>query len=209
MIHETDLDRARLVAYYDKGESRVSQERLDTEWIDDEDLFPEAEVDRKLFRKFREYIQQAGAPVRRYLSVGSGIGRHIALAHEIFPEISRVTSIDWKTPLHPSVLRLGFDIQVCRMIAFDAIEKLAADGCAFDLVCFENIGDKFVLTRTKNNHAYGALAQIVAPGGFVGVVGDAFLFEDSLISHGFAPIQGIEGDFGPPMQYLLWQKQSA
>lgn len=204
MSIEDEYWAEQIASFYDYARGRVSNEIATLEWIDDEEKCPGTGYYRELYQDFRQITESKGFPIHSYLSVGSGLGRHVVIASQSFPELQQITSIDWNTQLHASVQSIGIPIKSLRAFAFDAFEVLAKEEQKFDFICFEHIGDMNALVRKKEKR-YDQLASICSPGGFIGVVGDSFLIRDELVSRGIIPIPTQNDSDGWNMRNILWR----
>lgn len=108
--------------------------------------------------------------VTRYLSLGSGLGRHIVIAYGCFPYLQSVVSVDHQLFLRESVRRLPIDIRLVRNTIAGAISELHQEGAQpFDFIAVENVRE-----HGLDNISLPALKGLLVAGGLLAFVGDTY-----------------------------------
>lgn len=167
----------------------------DTSWVD-HPRYPDTSAYRLDYQKLNELIAQRGGTIRRYLSLGSGLGRHIIIAKEFFPDLESVVAVDDETRLHSSVFGLGLNIEELPVRIETALKQLQQRGEVFDMVAFENVPNHGLYGGAEAKEAIGIFTSILALGGVIVFIGDSSfprweVDESKLFDSLPAPLQGF------------------
>lgn len=174
-------------AYTDWG--RYHQLPDDLSWVDHK-AYPGTQAYRKDYQGLAQLIS-----VTRYLSLGSGLGRQIALAYECFPQLQSVVSVDHKMFLHQSIKRLPIALTPIRSTIARAILALQLKNYQFDLVAVENVPNHGIVEAL-----IPSLKGLLIPNGLLAFVGDTYptsgLWQDPgftnlLNSHPWITVEGL------------------
>ena len=189
----------------DFGLGHIPPDMPNTSWIDDRDVYPDTHWYRQVFEVIGLEVQKRNIIIKRYLGLGSGLGRQTVLAAEQFQDLSRLVAVDPNTPIHQSVITRFPFVEQVRLSVFDELMQLQSQQELFDILCFENIGDSNAMYHRRMS-AYPALQDVVSPGGFVAALGDTMLLPESLEKAGFSPVPTRKDGESWRMYNMLWQK---
>lgn len=162
----------------DWGVYHIDPKHPDTSWINHE-KYPDTEA------YFYDYgkISDLGHRVERYLSLGSGLGRHIVIAHQTFSELEEVVSVDNKVDLHSSVIALPLSIKTMKLEIVTALVELDQEGEKFDAIIYENVASMPV-NYYADTEDVKLLARLLHPNGWVASLGHVPLFEQGFKESG-------------------------
>jgi hypothetical protein len=134
----------------------------DLSWID-VSIYTDTGAYRLDYENFAKCI-----PITRYLSLASGLGRQIVLAHQSFPLLEAVVSVDDDEMLHKSVKNLPVSLKLMRGTIIQAIEKLNEEGePPFSMIAIENTPIHGI-----TNEYIPLIKNLLVPGGLLAFVGD-------------------------------------
>jgi len=193
--------------YDDWGYGQINKNYPDLTWIENLEVYPKTPVYRNQYKCFSEIAQRLNIKVNKYLSLGSGLGRHIIISREVFPEITHITSVDSKIKPHKTLSQLkGLDhIHLTTTVKY-AIRELESKHQKFDFIVFENIGHQHEISTFNE---IKSLSNLLTQTGLIAFIGDT-KFDTSLLlgTELFKRIPNITEDWGDTTKYNLWMLDS-
>ncbi|GAB4162409.1 MAG: hypothetical protein Fur003_5500 [Candidatus Dojkabacteria bacterium] len=189
--------------YDDWGAATISQEVKNTEWVDDPVIYPKTTVYRRQFQEIYQTLLKYNVDVKSYLSLGTGLGRHLVIAKATFPNLDKVVTVDHTMPPHPAVKELFKDLHHYQLPVVNSFSRLLNEQYQFDLICFENIGHEHEVTSEA---AITQLSQLLVPNGALAIIGDTKFDTQLLEATDLFKDISTETEWGDTTKQNLWLK---
>jgi hypothetical protein len=193
-----------MALYDDWGKGKIDENHPDLSWIEDHEVYPKTPVYRNQYNHFAQVAKRLGLNVRSYLSLGTGLGRHIVICKESFPEVNSVVSVDSKIHPHKSLSQLELNKHSHhKSTVKHALRALENQKSKFDLVIFENIGHKHEISSFEEIQL---LQKLLNPNSLLAFIGDT-KFETTLLlgTDNFIRIPNLTEEYGDTTTHNLWQ----
>lgn len=188
--------------YSDWGAEKVDSQRTDLEWVNDLEIYPKTPVYKNQLVAFKDIADQMGINVKSYLSLGTGLGRHIILTKAVFTDIDTVTAIDNEITPHHSLINLNISIVAYKATIKAALQRLIEEGMKYDMVCFENVGHAHDITTEID---FIHISQLLNKPALLTIIGDTNIDSDLLASSGlFKRIPNVTEEWGDATANNLW-----
>jgi len=190
--------------YDDWGYKQIDEDYPDLTWIENLEVYPKTPVYKNQYKHFAQIAKRFNISIQSYLSLGTGLGRHIIIGKEAFPLIDQITSVDSKIIPHKTLSKLQVlsHKHLATTVKY-AIRELVQNNKTFDLIVFENIGHNHEISTFEEIQL---LSKLLSKKGLLAFIGDTKFDTELLIgTELFERIPNITEDWGDTTKFNLWK----
>lgn len=188
--------------YSDWGKLKISPNIPNLSWINDQFVYPKTPIYKKQYQHFKKHADILNINVQTYLSVGTGLGRHIVIAKEIFPTINHIIGIDNEIKPHHTISQLDVTFVHIKKDLISAFKQIQDQGLKFDFIVFENLGHDHNIISTQ---AIELLLSLQNKNSLLALIGDT-KFDTSLLlsTDGYMRIPNETESWGDTTEHNFW-----